>query len=501
MMNLAISDQSERNIKTDAVIIPLFEAPQPSGYADLDDLIGGLITRVIASKEFTGKHNQLTLLHVKHLRAERILLVGLGKRAELTSERLRQAGGKALSYIKNLGFQDIAVSVRAFRDKTQALRKNQEARYKQVVYFIEGGLLSIYRFEKYKKPENENNIKKITILENDAKLPLKRLNNVISAVYLARDLVNTPANDMTPVHMSEQAKAVAGIKVKVRVLDEKKIKLEAMGAYLSVSRGSAAPPKFVVMEYKGGRGEPVVLIGKAVTFDSGGISIKPAEGMEKMKYDMAGGAAVIAVIKAVSDMALPINVIGIIPAAENLPGGKASKPGDVVKAINNKTIEIISTDAEGRLTLADAIGYAIKYYKPVALIDIATLTGACSIALGNEAVAMMGSDALLMAKMKEASEETYERVWQMPLYDEYKEYLKSDIADLKNAGGRTGSLVAAGYFLKEFAGETPWVHLDIAGTAWNEKEKPYIPKGSTGVGVRLLIDFLERMATCSAQRK
>src|SRR5208337_658276 len=370
----------------------------------------------------------------------------------------------------------------------------------QVVYFIEGGLLAIYEFEKYKKAENSKNINRITILDNDGTLPLKRLQSVVSAVYLARDLVNTPSNDLTPIQMSEKARDVAGKKVKVRILEEKEIKREGMEAYLSVSRGSAAPPRFVVMEYKGGRGVPVVLIGKSITFDSGGISIKPAEGMEKMKYDMAGGAAVMAVMKAASELALPLNLTGILPVAENLPGGAAFRPGDVVKTMNGKTIEIISTDAEGRLTLADAICYAIKYYKPKAIIDIATLTGACSIALGNEAIAMMGSDAALMENLKEASVETYERVWQMPLYDEYKDYLKSDIADMKNVGGRVGSLVSAGWFLKEFTGKTPWVHLDIAGTAWNEKEKPYIPKKSTGVGVRLIIEFLERQAASHPQK-
>ena len=495
-MNIAASDLSELGVKADVIIIPLFEALKPERYADIDAAIGGLITNVVASKEFTGKQNQLTLLHVQNIRAERILLVGLGKVGELTSERLRQSGGKAFSYIKNLRLQDIAVSVRSLNDAVRDLQSSSRtARYKQVVYFIEGGLLGIYRFEKYKKAENGNNIKRITILDNDTTLPLKHLQSVISAVYLARDLVNTPSNDLTPVHMSKKARDVAGRKVKVSVLEDKEIKREGMEAYLSVSRGSAAPPRFVVMEYNGGKGAPVVLIGKSITFDSGGISIKSAEGMEKMKYDMAGGAAVMAVMKAASELGLRLNLAGILPAAENLPGGSASKPGDVVKAMNGKTIEIISTDAEGRMTLADAICYAIKYHKPKAIIDIATLTGACSIALGNEAIAMMGSNTALMGKMKEASVETYERVWEMPLYDECKEYLKSDIADMKNAGGRTGSLMAAGYFLKEFTGETPWVHLDIAGTAWNEKEKPYIPKGSTGVGVRLIIDFLERLAT------
>ncbi|MGD0282252.1 MAG: leucyl aminopeptidase [Dissulfurispiraceae bacterium] len=493
-MNIVTSGISESDIKADIIIVPLFETLHPELYADVDVKVGGLISKVLKSKEFTGKQDQLTLLHVQRIRAERILLVGMGKSAELTPERLRQAGGKVFSYIKKLGLKDIAVSVRALSHAAMDLRDNRATRYKGIVYFMEGGLLSLYRFEKYKKAEDGNTIGKITILDSDPTLPLKRLNTVISAVYLARDLVNTPSNDLTPVLMSDSAKAAAGKKMKVIVLDEKKIRRESMGAYLSVSRGSAALPRFIIMEYKGGRGAPLVLIGKAITFDSGGISIKPAEGMDKMKYDMAGGAAVIAVMKAVSEMGLPLNVTGIVPAAENLPGGGAFKPGDVVKTINGKTVEVVSTDAEGRLTLADAIGYAIKYYKPGAIIDIATLTGACSIALGNEAIAMMGNDSVLMEQLKEASDETYERVWQMPLYDEYKEYLKSDIADIKNAGGRTGSLVAAGYFLKEFAGETPWVHLDIAGTAWIEKERSYIPKGSSGVGVRLIIDFLERAA-------
>jgi leucyl aminopeptidase len=212
--------------------------------------------------------------------------------------------------------------------------------------------------------------------------------------------------------------------------------------------------------------------------------------MEKMKYDMAGGAVVLGVIRAAAEMRLRVNLIGVLPATENLPGGTASKPGDVVTSVGGKTIEIISTDAEGRLVLADALGYAQKF-RPKAIIDVATLTGACSVALGNEAIAMMGNDQTLLERMKAAGEEVYERVWEMPLYEEYMDYIKSDIADLKNSGGKTGSLVTAGYFLKEFAGDTPWVHLDIAGTAWTEKERPYTGKGATGIGVRLVLNFLK----------
>jgi leucyl aminopeptidase len=215
--------------------------------------------------------------------------------------------------------------------------------------------------------------------------------------------------------------------------------------------------------------------------------------MERMKYDMAGGAVVLSVLKAITEIKLPVNVIGILPAVENLLGGSASRPGDVVGTITGKTVEIISTDAEGRLTLADTIGYAIKYKKPGAIIDIATLTGACSMAFGNEAIAMMGTDTGLMDRLRAASEEAYERAWPMPLFEEYKDYLKSDIADIKNVGGRKGALSSSACFLREFAGDTPWVHLDIAGAAWNEKERPYSPKGASGVGVRLLLNFLKEL--------
>jgi leucyl aminopeptidase len=259
-----------------------------------------------------------------------------------------------------------------------------------------------------------------------------------------------------------------------------------------VAQGSHQPSQFILLDYRGSRGRPLVLIGKTITFDSGGISLKPADGMEKMKYDMAGGAAVLGVIKAVSALQVPIHIIGILPATENLPGGSASRPGDVVRAINGKTIEIISTDAEGRMTLADAIGYALRY-KPRAVIDIATLTGACSIAFGSSAIAMMGNNRDLLDAVKRAGENTYERVWEMPLFEECKEYLKSDIADLKNTGGKNGSLLSSAYFLSEFAGKIPWVHLDIAGTAWGEKERPYIPKGASGVGVRLFFALIKEL--------
>jgi leucyl aminopeptidase len=310
-----------------------------------------------------------------------------------------------------------------------------------------------------------------------------------SAVSFTKDLINTPSNDMTPTHLAMAAFSLRGRKLSVKVFNRREAQKLGMGAYLAVAKGSHEPPKFIVLEYRGGRGAPVVIVGKAITFDSGGISLKPSEGMEKMKYDMAGGAVVLGVMKAISESSLPVNLIGVLPATENLPGGSATKPGDIVRSIVGKTVEIINTDAEGRLVMADAIGYA-KRFKPRAVVDIATLTGACSIAFGGEAIAMMGSDRELLDALKRCGDAVYERVWEMPLFEEYKEYVKSDIADIKNTGGKNGSLITSAYFLKEFAGEMPWVHLDIAGTAWVEKEKPYIPKGASGVGVRLLSEFM-----------
>ncbi|MCL4490561.1 MAG: leucyl aminopeptidase [Nitrospirae bacterium] len=492
-MDISVRNVADKEVKTGALLLPLFENNPAAFYSDLDYLIGGMIKRVIDSKEFTGKHKQLTLLHVRTINTGRILLVGLGKQSEISAERIRQSGGKAFSYLRDLGISSVAVSSGAFTFKEPP--KTSQSPLNGAFYFLEGGLLGLYRFEKYRKPENGKEIKTVTVLGREGDIPLKKLQTTVSAAYLARDLVNTPSNKMTPAALSDVARSIAGRKVKVKVLERKDIEREGMDAYVSVSRGSGESLKFIIMEYKGGKGAPFVLVGKSITFDSGGISLKPSEGMEKMKYDMAGGAAVLAVIDAVAGLGLPLNLVGILPAAENLPGGTASKPGDVVGTIADKTVEIISTDAEGRLTLADSLGYAIKYYKPKGLIDIATLTGACSIALGAEAIAMMGTGTELMERLKKASEETYERVWQMPLYDEYREYIRSDVADLKNAGGRGGSLVTAGYFLREFSGDTPWVHLDIAGTAWNDKDKPYQPKGASGIGVRLILSFLEGLCS------
>jgi len=483
-MKISVKNISETNCACDALVLPFVERDSEF-YEEFGTSFQKQIRKAF-SKEFHGKRTELFLMPAPEgIKPERILLVGLGKKKEVSAENIRQAGGKASVYLRDKGMKKIAVSTSLISSlKLSPLN------------FIEGALLGLYTFERYRKEKKIKKIENITILSKISKSFIDELNwteVITSTVYFARDLINTPSNDMTPSDLAKAAISLRQKNLLVKILERKDSEKLGMGAYLSVAKGSKEPPKFIVLEYKGSKGNPLALIGKSITFDSGGISLKPSDGMEKMKYDMAGGAAVLGVLKAASELKLPVNLVGILPATENLPGGSATKPGDIVRSITGKTVEIINTDAEGRLILADAIGYAIKHFKPKTIIDIATLTGACSVALGSEATAMMGNDRKLLDKIKKSADNTYERVWEMPLFDEYKEYIKSDIADIKNTGGKNGSLVTAAYFLYEFAEKTPWVHLDIAGTAWVEKDKPYIPKGASGIGVRLIMDLIKHL--------
>src|SRR5437867_365729 len=312
-----------------------------------------------------------------------------------------------------------------------------------------------------------------------------------AATYV-RDLCNHPANVVTPTYIANEAKKVARERgVRCTILDRPQMERLGMGAILGVARGSHEPPKFIVLQYRGGpRGErPVALVGKTITFDSGGISLKPADNMEQMKADMTGGAAVLAAVRAAARLRLPLNLVAVIPATENMPGGRAIKPGDVLRSLSGKTIEVINTDAEGRLILADGLTYAQRV-KPPVLVDIGTLTGACVVALGNHAIGVLGNNEQLIGELRDAGERCGERVWQLPLWEEYYEQIKSDVADVKNTGGRAGGTITAAAFLSKFAGDGVWAHLDIASTDWSERERAYIPKGATGVGVRLLIQFL-----------
>lgn len=476
IMKISIEDQKETDYACDALILP-FTENDSALYDGLHAELSELIRRVFV-KEFHGKKNECLLVPAPAgIKPERIFFIGLGKKDALSLETVRQAGGKAGVFLRDAGIKKLALSTRGISSHTAP-----------PAVFVEGCLLGIYRFQKYLREKKETTIERITILTKTSKElegALHWTKALSYSVNFARDLINTPANDMTPAQLAGAALSLRSNALSVKILGEKEAKKLGMGAFLSVAQGSNQPSKFIILDYKGSKRNPIVLIGKSITFDSGGISLKPADGMEKMKYDMAGGAAVLGVLKAISSVGIPDHVIGILPATENLPGGSASRPGDVVRAMNGKSIEIISTDAEGRMTIADAICFSARY-KPRAIIDIATLTGACAIAFGNCAIAMMGTDRKLLDALKTAGEKTGERVWEMPIFEECEDYLKSDVADLKNTGGKGGSLISSAYFISRFAGETPWVHLDIAGTAWTEKERPYLPKGASGIGVRLL---------------
>ncbi len=480
-MKIAIKATRETDCTCDVLILPFIEEGT-NPYRRLKPSLSRLVAKVW-NHEFSGKKQEVLLVPApEDIRPRRILFLGLGKKEALSPEQVRQAGGKALAYLRDLGMRKPAFSTILVTSLKQSPAD-----------FVEGALLGLYQYEKYRSEKSGKKIAAFTIIARPSRKltqDIRRVETLAAAVAFARDLVNAPANEMTPTGLARAATSLKRKTLSVKVLGKKEMEKLGMGAYLAISYGSAEPPKFIVLEYRGSRKPPVVLIGKSITFDSGGLSLKPSDNMEKMKYDMAGGAAVLGVMKAAAEMKLPVHLVGLLPATENLPGGCATRPGDVVRSLSGKTVEIVNTDAEGRLALADALAYA-KRFNPAAIIDIATLTGACAITFGGEAMAMMGNDRSLLDAFRTAGEKTYERVWEMPLLEEYKEYLKSDIADMRNVGTRIGSLMASAYFLYEFAGQTPWVHLDIAGTAWVEKDRPYLPKGASGIGVRLIYAILD----------
>jgi leucyl aminopeptidase len=482
----------------DAIVLMLYEdkaAPQGAA-ALIDKALDGAITALFRDGEFTGKPKQQAVLHtLGRLQAKKVVLVGLGNPDQLTLEGLRQAAGSAGQYTRNLGASTMATTI----DGTERAHISPSDAAQAVV---EGMILALYRFDKFKTEENGRQDLSVVRLVANTRDQVKviqqgaEIGRILGeSANFARSLVNHPANEMTPTVLAEQARQMAKeCHLKCEILDRKDLEKLGMGLFLGVAQGSEQPPKFIIIEHRGGNRAQgnIVCVGKGITFDSGGISIKSAEGMERMKYDMSGGAAVIGALRAAALLKVPLNIIGLIPATENLPSGKATKPGDVHRAMNGKTAEIINTDAEGRLILGDALAYAARY-KPIACIDLATLTGACVVALGHEAIGMMGNTEgeALMDRLRRAGTYTGERVWQLPLWDEYLEQVKSDVADVKNVGmGRAAGAIAGAAFLVKFVDGYPWVHLDIAGTAWADREQPYKPKGGTGVGVRLLTQVL-----------
>jgi leucyl aminopeptidase len=494
-MKIEVKKGRPADYPAEALVVTHFEdSDAPAGAARfLEGAIGGLIDEIIKSGDFHGKLHELAVLYARTpIPAKRIILTGLGQKKNFNLEKLRGAYAKAARHIRELGLKEVTFFVDA-DDPGQTMNQMTEAA-------LEGAVLGLYQFTLYKTLERDKikTIERVTVVDDrdgalrEIRAAAKTAEVITRAVYFARDLVSMPGNEMTPSDMVQAARRIAKRKrVSLKVLDAAQMKKLGMHALLGVARGSDEPPKFIILEYGGAkRGEPpIVLVGKGLTFDSGGISIKPSENMGEMKSDMAGGAAVMGTIMAAAELQLPLNVVGLVPATENLPGGCAYKPGDILRSLSGQTIEVVNTDAEGRLILADALTYAQRF-KPAAVIDLATLTGACKIALGDHVIGMLGNDGPLKEKIRRAGDQTGERVWELPLWEDYHELVKSDVADFKNAGSRVGGAITAAAFLSKFVGDYPWVHLDIAGPAWLTKDKPYTPKGASGIGVRLMLRCL-----------
>ncbi|MGH7198159.1 MAG: leucyl aminopeptidase [Candidatus Omnitrophota bacterium] len=450
--------------------------------------------KVLTNKKFSGKDGETFFIPAPLVKgAGAVFLIGLGKKDKFTLEKVRRAAAKFLGQGKVFQYKHLRLDLDSFREKFP-LEEIAGA-------VIEGARLSDYTFQKYKsKPNADRNVEALDLVAAgegraaSVRRAVAEAEKIAEGVLFVRDLANEPANVMTPVRLARAAKEMAARNNLIcRVLGRNEIARLKMGGVLAVSQGSSHPPQFVILENKvKSASRPVVLVGKGVTFDTGGISIKPSNDMDKMKFDMCGAAAVMGAMKVIANLKLPVKVIGITPLVENMPGSKAQRPGDIIRCLNGKTVEVLNTDAEGRLILADALAYAARF-KPRALVDLATLTGACAVTFADLAIGLMGTDPDLVGRIKAAGEHTGERCWELPLWDEYADLIKAAYADIQNISKKFAGTITAGMFLKEFADHTAsWAHLDIAGTAWNEGgAKPLSPIGATGVGVRLLVQLLK----------
>jgi leucyl aminopeptidase len=493
-MQITLETKPYATLETDALVSYLFEDADPvqGRIAEIDQAANGLLRKLATSGELTGKHLEMTLIHAPAgLKAARLLLVGAGKRDKFDGATLRKIAGAALRYLKARSVKQIAFLVRegeVTEDAAQAI--------------AEGALAANFETDKYKTDKkNDKSVDSVLLAgysDKDRAAGEKGLSRgriIADAQNFTRDLVNEPSNKLTPKILAEKAEAMAKeAGLAVEILDEKKIADLKMGALLSVAQGGPEPPRVMVVTYTPASpkpGAPVIgLIGKAVTFDTGGVSIKPADGMEKMKYDMAGGATMLGVMRALAALKPNVKVICVVPSTENVVGGKAQKPGDIQTAMSGKTIEVLNTDAEGRLILADGVTY-IKQLGATHLVDAATLTGAIVVALANVNVGVFGSDQPWTDKLLASAKAVGEKMWQMPMDDEYREFIKGSVADIQNIGsGKGGGSITGAWFIREFAGDSPWIHLDIAGTAWNDDAKPWLAKGPTGVALRTLVNLV-----------
>jgi len=467
------------------VIVP--QGSRPDSLTALDRKTGGAVERCYAAGDFVGKKDETALLYPEGT-PPRLLLIGIGKPDNLRSA-VRRAAAAGAKRARTLGLPEAAIFV------TPEARGSLSGRDLGQI-LAEGAAKGAWYFPELKKPPEDSKppLERIAILAPADQADVEAGHRVGAAIAagqaLCRRLQALPGNQLPPRKLADAAVELAQRHGhRITVLDRAAIEKEGMGALLAVGQGSSEEPRFIALEYAGAEGPPVVLVGKGVSFDSGGISIKPAQNMEDMKYDMSGAAAVLGTFEMLGQLRPRLSVVGLIPSAENMPSASAMRPGDVVKSHLGKTIEIVNTDAEGRLLLADALSYA-RRYSPACVVDIATLTGSISIALGHVAAGLMSTDEKLRNELVEAGQRADERVWELPLWDEYKDFNKSDIADVKNSGGRTGGSITAAWFLREFVEGFPWAHLDIAGTAYTDREDAASVKGPTGIGVRLFSELL-----------
>ena len=490
-MEFVVKTTKAAAAKTATLVLPVAEGQLLGATAQsVDQASGGAISTVLKRGDLQGKPGQTLLLHsVPGLKAERVLLVGIGKGDELDARQWRKAAGAALGVLKGLGGSDATLAVQ----DVQVKDRNLYERTRMLVEVLADGQ---YRFDQFKsKKSDASALSKFTLLADKAsqtqtEQAARHATAIAAGMSFARDLGNLPPNICHPSYMAEQARQLgrAFKGLKVEVLDEKKLRELGAGAFLAVSQGSDQPGCIVVMQYNGGKkGEqPYALVGKGITFDTGGISLKPGLGMDEMKYDMCGAASVLGTFRAALELQLPINLVGLLACAENMPSGKATRPGDIVTTMSGQTVEILNTDAEGRLVLCDTLTYAERF-KPRAVIDVATLTGACIVALGSNTSGLLGNDDALLQQVLGAGQKADDRAWQLPLFDEYQEQLDSPFADIANIGGPKAGTITAACFLSRFTKAYPWAHLDVAGTAWISGGKE---KGASGRPVPLLTQYL-----------
>jgi leucyl aminopeptidase len=489
-LEFSIKSLQPGRARSGCVVVGVFESRKLSGAsAQLDAAAQGALSSIVKRGDVDGKTGTTLMLHnLAGIAAERVLLVGLGREADFGQRQYREAVAAAMRALNSSGAKDAEFYLTALEPGGL----DAQWRVQQAVTVARE---TLYRFDQMKsrKDAAEPALRRVTLVvdKDDARKAGRGLEQGVAlaeGMALTKDLGNLPPNVCTPGYLADQARELAKrYRMKVQVLERDDMKKLGMNTLLSVAQGSAEPPKFIVIEYRGGAkaAKPVVLVGKGVTFDTGGISIKPAAEMDEMKYDMSGAGTVLGLMKAIGELKLPLNVIGLIPATENMPGGRATRPGDVVKSMSGQTVEILNTDAEGRLILCDALTYAERY-EPAAVIDIATLTGACVIALGHVASGLFANDDALAQELLGAADAAYDRAWRMPLWDDYQDQLKSNFADFSNIGGRPAGSVTAACFLARFTRKFKWAHLDIAGTAWRSGKD----KGATARPVPMLLQFL-----------